>query len=96
MSVIMAGWWLTYNKENITYFPYVWVVIGGTERTVVGRRGQVQDTDIIKEVVVYGAGGATPMDGAGEVMVSYIVYTSTCGKHGLVGMSGGLSYLRTE
>ena len=45
--------------------------------------------DIIKEVVVHVARGAPPMDGAGTVMGSEIVYTSTCGKHGLMGMSGG-------
>ena len=48
MSVMVAGWWLTSNKENTTYFPYVWVVIGGIESTGVGRQGKVQYTDIIK------------------------------------------------
>ena len=35
--------------------------------------------------MIHGARGAPPMDGAGAVMGSEIVYTSTCGKHGLVG-----------
>ena len=69
------------------------MVIGGKESTVVGIRFQVQNMDIIKEVVVNGARGAPPMDGAGAVMGSEIMYTSTCGKHGLMGMSGGFSYL---
>ena len=67
--------------------------IGGTERTGVGRRFHVQNMDIIKEVVVHGARGALPMDGAGSVIGSEIMYTSTCGKHGLMGISGGFSYL---
>ena len=64
-------------------------MIGGTESTGVVRRVQVQDMDIIKEVVVHFSRGAPPTDGAGKVMVSDIVYMSTCGKHGLMGMSGG-------
>ena len=69
------------------------MLIGGTESTRIGIRVQVKDKDTIKEVVVHGARGAPPMDGAGSVMGSEIMYTSTCGKHGLMGMSGGLSYL---
>ena len=61
------------------------MVIGGTDSTRVGRQGQVQDPEIIKEVVVHGDRDAPPMDGTGVVMVSDIVCTSTCGKHGLVG-----------
>ena len=41
------------------------MVIGEPESTVVGRRVHVQNMDIIKEVVVNGARGAPPMDGAG-------------------------------
>ena len=52
-------------------------MIGGTDSNGVVRRGQVQDMDmdIIKEVVVHVARGAPPMDGAGKVMGSEIVYT---------------------
>ena len=35
--------------------------------------------------MAHGARGAPPMDGAGAVIGSDIVYTSTCGKHVLVG-----------
>ena len=45
-------------------------MIGGTERTGVGIRVHVQNMDIIKEVVVNGARGAPPMDGAGSVIGS--------------------------
>ena len=69
------------------------MVIGVAERNEVGIRFQVQNMDIIKEVVVHGARGAPPMDGSGEVMGSEIMSISTCGKHGLMGMSGGFSYL---
>ena len=69
------------------------MVIGGKESTGVGIRVHVQNMDIIKEVVVHGSRGALPMYGAGSVIGSEIMYTSTCGKHGLMGISGGLSYL---
>ena len=51
------------------------MVIVGTEITRVGRQGQVKDMYIIKDVVVHGTRGAPPMDGAGAVMGSDIVYT---------------------
>ena len=54
------------------------MTIGGTESTGVGRRGQVQDMDIIKEVVVHGARGAPLMYGTGAVMGSEIMYMSIC------------------
>ena len=46
------------------------MVIGGTDINGVGIRVQVQNMDIIKEVVVNGARGAPPMDGARSVIGS--------------------------
>ena len=55
------------------------MVIGGPDSTVVVIKVQVQDTDIIKEVVVHGARGAPPMDGAwGSDGIRYCVHINMC------------------
>ena len=51
------------------------MVIGGTDINRVVIKGQVKDTYIIKEVVVHFYRDEPPMDGAGAVMGSDIVYT---------------------
>ena len=54
-------------------------MIGVTYSTVVVIKVQVQDTDIIKEVVVHGARGAPPMDGAwGSDGIRYCVHINMC------------------